>query len=101
MVVDQHLANTNVPVKEYDKMFKNFWVKVVRFLALETKSKGRKRGIWLKEKWTNCRTENSARSDWGQTVRQYKTVLYALLDIANLAKKISSVGTELRTFLMN
>lgn len=45
--------------------------------------------------------ENSARSDWGQTVRQYKTVLYALLDIANLAKKISSVGTELRTFLMN
>lgn len=101
MVVVQHLVSTKVPMKVYNKMFKNFWVKVVRFLALETKSKGGKRGIWFKKKGTNCRTENSARSDRGQMVWQSETVLYALLDIANLAQKINSVGTELRTTLMN
>lgn len=39
MVVDQYLASTDVPVKGYNKIFKNFWVDTSEFLALETKAK--------------------------------------------------------------
>lgn len=43
MVVDQYLASTDVPVKHYNKMFKNNWVKMVGVLALEPKAKGGER----------------------------------------------------------